>query len=73
VCSIVTENEAVCFVVCQIEAGILQAAWQVGTKDKDKALVAKQKQIEEAYQHELELKKKQEQVCLRNAATLKHL
>lgn len=45
-----------------IQSGILNATWHISTKDKDKALTAKQEQIEQAYEHEQELKKKQEQL-----------
>nr|KAG5699257.1 hypothetical protein BaRGS_000459 [Batillaria attramentaria] len=46
----------------KIEAAILVNTWQRDTKEKDKALTAKQEQLEQAYQHEQELHKKQEQV-----------
>ena len=38
-------------------------SWQVGTKDKDKALVAKQIQIEQAHVHEEEMRKQRELVA----------
>ena len=52
----------VCSLLPQIQSAILGHTWQWDTKEKDKALVAKQEQLEEAYVHEEEMRKKQEQV-----------
>ena len=46
----------------QIQGAILAHTWQWDTKEKDKALVAKQEQLEQAHIHEQEMRKKQEQV-----------
>ncbi|XP_076453592.1 uncharacterized protein LOC143288832 [Babylonia areolata] len=46
----------------KIQSAILSHTWQWDTREKDKALVAKQEQLQQAHVHELEMRKKQEQV-----------
>ena len=51
-----------CDLLSQIQSAILSHTWQWDTKEKDKALVAKQEQLEQAHEHEQEMRKKQEEV-----------
>ncbi|KAL8567232.1 hypothetical protein ACOMHN_046642 [Nucella lapillus] len=46
----------------KIQSAILSHTWQWDTKEKDKALCAKQEQLEEAHQHEQEMKNKHQQL-----------
>ncbi|KAK7090614.1 hypothetical protein V1264_010386 [Littorina saxatilis] len=50
------------YMIEKIQSAILASTWQWDTKEKDKALVAKQEQIEQSHVHEQEMQKKHAQV-----------